>query len=177
MANPRRKRKGFTPARMERAMEATKLRKDGHSYAVIGERLGVNPATAYRDVTGLLEQTATETADELRALELARLDEMWQRATADLGRAQRAWKRQEHSEDGITPVAMEKVVNATQKVFQTQLRIMERRARMMGLDSFNAQVSFEGADAISQQLAVIGGMSPETLAEMGAMAEDGSVAD
>lgn len=165
--NPRRQKKGMTPERQERALKALELRKQGYSYPEIGQRLGVGTTTAFEDVDKILAQTAQEPADQVRALELDRLDEMWKRASADLGRLQVAWQKHSESESGVAATVAEKIVSANQKVFQTQLRIMERRARMTGLDKFTAEVSFEGAQAITDQLAVIGGMSPETIAGMG----------
>lgn len=165
--NPKRKRKGMTPERQERAIKATELRRQGYTYAEIGDSLGVDESTAYRDVKKLLDQTAQEPADQLRVLELQRLDEIWKRSTADLVRAQKVWKSHldrvnaeadlEASDNpgyrplpaAVSPVVLEKVVGACQKVFQTQLKIMERRARMTGLDSFTGTISVDVRQSIN----------------------------
>lgn len=60
-----------------RQSEALELRKRGKSYREIGEKLGISHQQAYRDVTSELQALAamnTQSADELRQLELARLD-------------------------------------------------------------------------------------------------------
>lgn len=64
------------------AEAALLLRMQGHSYAKIAGALGVSKATAWRLVTDALREQVTltrETAEELRALELARLDDLWRR--------------------------------------------------------------------------------------------------
>jgi hypothetical protein len=88
------------------------LRANGLSFREIARELKVAPATAYKAVArGLaaVNENCREEAQELRALEALRLDQMqaalWQQAT-----------------DGD--------VRAIDRI----LRIMERRARLLGLD-------------------------------------------
>ena len=97
-------------AAAERAAAAMTLRRSGATYPEIARQLGyADPSGAYRAVQRGLTETLQEPADELRAVELDRLDRMqmahWSRALAG-------------------------DVKATQMV----LRIMERRARLAGLD-------------------------------------------
>lgn len=64
------------------AEAALHLRMQGQSYAKIGQALGISKATAWRLVTDALQElqhTTRETVEELRALELARLDDLWRR--------------------------------------------------------------------------------------------------
>lgn len=64
------------------AEAALQLRMQGFSYARIGKALGVSKATAWRLVTDALREVAIgtrEAAEELRTLELARLDDLWRR--------------------------------------------------------------------------------------------------
>lgn len=64
------------------AEAALMLRMQGLSYAKIGTAIGVSKATAWRLVTDALQEQITltrESAEELRALELARLDDLWRR--------------------------------------------------------------------------------------------------
>lgn len=95
----------------EKQRQALELRKAGASYAMIAERLGYeNKGSAYRAVMTALDRTLREPADELRELEVARLDALllalWPQATrGDLG-------------------AIDRV-----------LRLMERRAKLLGLDA------------------------------------------
>ena len=141
--------KGPTPQRRQRMRTALKLREAGTAYAAIGEQLGVAPKTAWEDVQAALKEITREPAEELLTLELARLDELWKRSSVDLGRVAKAWKEHVNSEDGITATVAEKIVSANQKIFQTQLKIMERRARMTGLDSFTGTISVDVRQSIN----------------------------
>jgi len=96
----------------ERRVKALALRKAGASYRAIGEQLGVSYQAIAEDVayglTALASELRIET-EQLRALEAARLD--------DLQAA--LWSQ---------------VRTGNIKAIQTVLRIMERRARLLGLD-------------------------------------------
>jgi transcriptional regulator len=93
------------------AIEALELRKAGATYEAIAQQLGYsNRNSAHRAVQTLLRRRTTENVDELRVLENERLD--------DLLRA-------------VYDVALAGGDKAIDKV----LRIMERRARMWGLDA------------------------------------------
>lgn len=62
-----------------RAQKALDLRRMGFSYAQIAEQNGCDKKTAWRDVMRCLRRIAAETdgkAEELRALELERLDDL-----------------------------------------------------------------------------------------------------
>ncbi len=103
---------GKREAAAERRQQALELRKGGASYRAIAARLGVNEKTAWQDVQKALRALAAleqASAEEYRALELARLDNL-----------QAAHWR----------MAMQGNIKSTQIV----LRIMERRARLLGLD-------------------------------------------
>lgn len=61
----------------ERRQQALELRKAGHSYRAIGAELGMSEAQAHRDVKAALTRLAQmelASADELRTMELTRLD-------------------------------------------------------------------------------------------------------
>lgn len=63
----------------QRRQLALELRKGGASYRQIGEQLGTTHATAFRDVMACLAELAEKRLEEtqrLRALELARLDDL-----------------------------------------------------------------------------------------------------
>lgn len=101
---------------MERAAvrraQALELRLGGENYEKIAEKLGVNKSTAIRDVRHELDALAAINegkASSLRALELARLDKL---------QAGLLWQVQ----DGSVPAVL------------ASLKIMERRARLLGLD-------------------------------------------
>ena len=98
--------------------QALALRLQGLTYDQIGEQVGRDPAACYRAVAKHLQHTravAAETAQELREVELARLDRM----LAVVG-----------------PMAEAGDLQAVDRV----LRIQERRAAYLGLDAPKAQL-------------------------------------
>ncbi len=97
---------------IEKTLTALELRRAGYDYVSIGKILGVTAATAGSYVRNALLQFVgeiAETAEEVRQIELARLDAM-QRS---LG---------------------EKLEHGDLAAINTALRVMERRARLLGLD-------------------------------------------
>lgn len=103
-------RKTPTAERLEAEAQALDMRRAGVTYDVIGQRLGINPGVAHRYVSEALRRTLQEPADELRTLEVARLDRLefavWARA-----------------------------MSGDQAAVQSVLRISERRAKLLGLDA------------------------------------------
>ncbi len=94
----------------ERQARALEMRKAGYTYPEIAAAVGyAGKASAYRAVDAALKKTLQEPADELRVMEAERLDAMllglWEKATTG-----DTW-----SVDRV-------------------LGIMERRARLLGLD-------------------------------------------
>lgn len=96
--------------RAERRLEALQMRRAGHTYAEIGEALGVNPSRAHAIVQTTLRNMLREPADDVRQMEDTRLDSM----------LRALWGRIEHGDVAAISAA---------------LRIMERRARLLGLDA------------------------------------------
>jgi len=95
----------------ERQQEALSLRLVGLSYDAIAERLEfANRSGAFRAVQAALKKTLQEPADELRTLELERLDSM------------------------LLPM-MAQAKKGNQGAVDRVLRIMERRAKLLGLDA------------------------------------------
>lgn len=114
---PRSKTAPTTLTAKERKQTAVTLRKSGATFATIGAALGVSEQQAHRYVTAALRDLAektSETAQELRTLEAQRLDAMlaglWGKATKG-------------DPQSVTAA----------------LRIMERRAKLFGLDTQEAQ--------------------------------------
>jgi len=113
-------RKLRTIQRENRAME---LRLAGATYAKIGEALGVSHTAAHKIVARVVARMAEEDLDnvrKIRALEIARLDRLllgiWQDARqGDLSAIDRA------------------------------LKIMDRRAKLLGLDSTQVSQAILGA--------------------------------
>jgi hypothetical protein len=98
-------------AAAEKQRQALELRKAGESYDAIAEKLGYSGRPgAYKAVKTALEKTIQEPADELRRIELERLDTM----------LKSIWH---FVEAGNT------------KHVAAALRIMERRASLLGLDA------------------------------------------
>ena len=93
----------------ERRRRALELRAAGATFEAIANALGYSRAGAYKAVTKALRDTLQEPADEVRRLELRRLD-------AVLGPAYTAAR-------GGDLQALDRV-----------LKVMERRARLLGLD-------------------------------------------
>lgn len=97
----------------ERTVEAIALRQAGLTYRQIGERLGITEQGAHNSVTRAMQRMNAKIADEvpeLRRLELERLDRMLL---------------------AIWP----QVVGGNFGAIDRALRIMERRARLCGLDA------------------------------------------
>lgn len=96
---------------IERQKHALELRKAGVPYSVIAERVGYKQASgAHAAVMSAMKATIKEPANEVRKLELERLDALllavWAKATS-----------------GDTKAVM------------TALRVMERRSAFLGLDA------------------------------------------
>lgn len=92
---------------------AVKHREDGMSYAEIAKELKVDKSTAIRAVRrglDLLASDTRESAERVVGLELSRLDTLWAKMYAQ-------------AKDG------------NQTAVDRCLRIMERRARLLGIDS------------------------------------------
>lgn len=111
------KRKNSATGTSERVsdnrVKALELRKQGLSYRLIGEQLGVSEKRAFQYVKESLEKlTALETsnAQELRTLEAERLDAI---------------------QDKVFQMAKEGDLWAVDRY----LKLAERRAKLMGLDS------------------------------------------
>jgi hypothetical protein len=97
----------------ERQLKSLELRRTGAHYSDIATALGCSKATAYRDVKRHLDdvrQECREKAEEINDIELERLDT----ALAAI------WTKVEQGDC---------------KSIETMLKIMERRAKMLGLDS------------------------------------------
>lgn len=98
-------------SKRERAIQALDLRKAGISYEMIAQRLGYsNRTAAFRAVQTLLEKSEKEASIDLREMELRRLDDLFL---------------------SIYKKAREGDLPAIDRC----LKIMERRAKMSGLDA------------------------------------------
>lgn len=102
-----------SPRRMkavERQRQALELRMAGYTYDVIAERIGyTDGSAAYKAVMAGILKTLQEPADHVRAIEVARLDKLMA---------------------GIYLQAKQGNLPSMDRV----LKLMERRARLLGLD-------------------------------------------
>lgn len=108
-------------------LKALEYRRAGLSYANIGKQLGISGSTAYGYVSRALEETrklATDTAEEVKQLELERLDKML------LGCIEGAYR-------------------GNLKNIETVLRIQERRAKYLGLDAAG-KIDLSGSGVVVQ---------------------------
>ena len=95
----------------EKQRSALKLRKAGATFEAIARELGYQgPSGAYRAVMAGLRKTLQEPADELRTLEVERLDALML---------------------GLWTVARKGSLEAIDRI----LKIMARRAKLLGLDA------------------------------------------
>lgn len=100
----------------DRQRQALELRKAGFSYPTIAERLGyASPQAAFKAVDTALKKSIQEPADELRTLEVERLD-------------------------GMLASLASQVKQGNHSAIDRALRIMERRAKLLGLDAPERQV-------------------------------------
>lgn len=110
----------------EQEVKALELRRAGASYRAIGKALGCSVAMAHKYVARAMKRLigkCEERAEEVRTLELDRLDAMLM---------------------GLWPNATKGNPQAVAQV----LRIMERRATMLGLDAQKNQDDADMADQI-----------------------------
>lgn len=116
--------------------QALDLRIGGMSYRAIAQRLGVSRQTAYKDVQAelaVLDGRKRGVAERLRDLELERCDRLmvglWAQATPQLARDPRTGEPM--NDDHGHPIYTTPDVGAV----STILRIMERRAKLLGIDA------------------------------------------
>jgi len=94
---------------LERKLKALELRKAGFTYQAIADMVGYKTAGgAHRAVLTALKKTLQEPSDEVRKIELERLDEL----------LKALWDKRHN------PAYADRV-----------LRIMERRSKLLGLDA------------------------------------------
>lgn len=99
-------------AKIQLTMDCLDLRKRGFSIPAVAQKLGIPPAAVRQhieDAVTSLESVKSENASQLRELDLARLDELY------------------------IPMH-EKAIRGDARALQACLAIMERRARLAGMD-------------------------------------------
>jgi hypothetical protein len=120
----------MSPARVQAAVrrkEAIDYRLQGMTYREIAQELGVTPTRARQlvaEALAAIEKDTAESAEELRRLELDRLDQL---------------------QSGI----WEDAAGGNLKAVGAALKIMERRAKLMGLDAPVKTVNSHGLTDLS----------------------------
>ena len=121
-----RKRQQATPAKIvsaERIARAMELRKGGATYEMIGVDLGVSTPRAFEIVNDALKALVAEPTEQVRKLEIERIDHMlsvvWATATNAM------------SETTVDASLLDMILKAQAGV----LKLMERRAKLTGLDA------------------------------------------
>ena len=113
-------------ARAKKTAEAIELRKSGATYAMIGAHFKISAQAAWDIVDVGLKAIRTEPAEQLKALELERIDHMltsiWANATA---------APPDGSPAQLDRTTLESIVAAQ----AATIRLMERRAKLVGLDA------------------------------------------
>ena len=122
-----RKRQQATPAKIvsaERIARAMELRKGGATYEMIGVDLGVSTPRAFEIVNDALKALVTEPTEKVRKLEIERLDHMlsviWPTATNAMSEV-----------TTVDASLLDMILKAQAGV----LKLMERRAKLTGLDA------------------------------------------
>ena len=111
MARRKLKVSELQPSAVEKQAEALALRKAGHTFEDIAERVGyASKSGAFKAVMSALRKTIQEPADELRRLELERLDVMLK---------------------SLWPF----ILKGSPRHVEIGLKVMDRRAALLGLDA------------------------------------------
>lgn len=151
----------------ERDAQCARLRQRGMTWRQVGEEVGLHESSARQAAGRAMKAAVQEAGDELRQLELARLDSLWGRmadilekdhVTVSQGRVVR------DAEGNTIPD-----FNPKMQAADRMLRIMDRRAKLMGLDAAvraDLRVS-NGVDRSIEQFAEEFGI----MAELAAAAE------
>lgn len=137
-----------------RQAEALKLRASGMRYEDIAKQLGYkNHQGAWKAVKTALKKTIQEPADELRQMEAERLDRMleamWAKATSSTAK------------------------DATWYVDRV-LKIMERRAALLGLDATGGDDVGSNLGSFLAGIETQKSMAPPDMSEQAQAARDGS---
>jgi Sigma-70, region 4 len=112
----------------ERRAAALRLRKLGYTYDEIAKALGVSGASAHKYVQRALHDMIAEPAEEVRQLELAKLDTLQLKVNQVLDRLHpqltQSGKDTGFVDDGVVLAAIDRAV-----------RISESRRKLLGLDA------------------------------------------
>lgn len=146
---PRKRRR--EPAQVERDARAVEHRRNGLTYRQIAAALGFSSmASAYDAVQRGLTDTVAETNDEVRRLELDRLDHLARAALKVLAKPHLVVSQgrvAKHPETGEPLIDSGPVLSAIDRL----LNIQARRAKLLGLDS-PTKVEMISLDAVDAEI-------------------------
>lgn len=147
---PQAKSSGTSIAQAQRRAEILRLRLDGLTLEQIGERMGIKPDTVHGIITRALTTMTKEPAQELLALELGRCDALLNEAMQTVkafhpmvsgGKVVYGPIFDEQGQPKRDAVTGEVLMSAiadrapTLAAIATAIRVMERRAKLLGLDA------------------------------------------
>lgn len=147
---PQAKSSGTSIAQAQRRAEILRLRLDGLTLEQIGERMGIKPDTVHGIITRALTTMTKEPAQELLALELGRCDVLLNEAMQTVkafhpmvsgGKVVYGPVFDEQGQPKRDAVTGEVLMSAiadrapTLAAIATAIRVMERRAKLLGLDA------------------------------------------
>lgn len=111
---------------------ACELRARSFTYQQIADQLGMSKGHAYASVQRALRETIQEPAEELRQLELIRLDDLHRAARTVMEATHYVVDRGQVVEWAGSPLVDDGPVLAA---IDRMLRVQERRAKLLGLDA------------------------------------------
>ena len=120
------------PEDADREIQAIELRRNGYTFDQIAIEMNLNNRThAWRIVQRALKRNVTEAVDDMRILEAERLDR-------------------------LQYASWEKAVGGDLRAIDTSLRIMERRAKLFGLDAPNKiqaeVIEYQGGTELDKEI-------------------------
>lgn len=132
----------------ERGEQALQLRKEGLTYTEIAEKLGLTPSGVSGAIKAAMDRITREPAEEVLKLELARLDELYKHARL------RALGLVRQRQKGVSVMGQLDAIDSC-------LKIMQRRARLLGLDSPDKTelMGKDGAPLLTAGVLVVPGMA------------------
>ena len=143
-----------TPQRAEQVRQALELRAHGSTYRQIADEMGwASTASAHEAVREALHEVIREPAEEVLLLELQRLDVLLAEAMALV------------HPPAVAPVSPQTTLPAIDRV----LRIMERRAALLGLDRPHRVALEHRPGGVSEALLEMGEEGARIVAESAAL--------
>lgn len=114
-----------------------RLRTEGLTLQQIGDVMGCGKEVVHQVIERALRVLVRGPAEELRAVELARCDELMEEALAIVRMPMQGSTAGEAVRDARGAVVIEVVQDAAPKLaaINTVLRVMERRSKLLGLDA------------------------------------------